>query len=101
MYVRCAWHKPDPIIIGEKPGDGVTDTMCETCFEAFVNTEVTMDKRKSRWLISKSINGCRPMSMGAKDTEEQAKTAANEMKAFHLERCPNDRVEMIVREVLL
>lgn len=101
MLVRCAWHKPAPVIIGEKPGDGISDTMCETCFEAFVNTEVPMDKRKSRWLISKSINGCRPMSMGTADTKEQADADADAMKRFHLERCPQDRIDMLVREVTL
>lgn len=60
-----------------------------------------MQTRKSRWLISKAINGCRPMSMGAEDTKEKAEKIAEEMKAFHLERCPHDNVEMLVREVML
>lgn len=57
--------------------------------------------RKSKWMISKSINGCRPLFMGSESTKEKADVTADHMKQFHLERCPNDRVEMIVKEVML
>lgn len=54
-----------------------------------------------KFYISKAINGCTPLFMGAEDTYEAAQAKADEMKAFHLERCPQDRVDMLIREVRL
>jgi hypothetical protein len=34
MIIRCAWHKPRPIILGEKPpleDRRFTDTVCDEC----------------------------------------------------------------------
>lgn len=137
MTIVCAWHKPEPIVIGTKEGpDETTDGICEACAArefgvqsidrahrhrsgprpvvrlhvdiGGIDQEIlhTLERkersmRKSRWLISKKINGCPALAMGSEETKEKAETIADEMKAFHLERCPNDRVEMLVKEVLL
>ena len=51
-----------------------------------------------RWMVAKSVNGGPSLLMGSYATKEQAECAALEMYVFHTDRCPNDKVEMFVRE---
>ena len=52
---------------------------------------------KNRYTVVKNVNnGPNYLYIGAYDTEAEAVKVAEDRLAFHMERCPGDRVEFVV-----
>lgn len=64
MTIRCAWHKPEPIVIGTKPGpDDITDSICETYaqreFGGYHGTEKQVDDQQIDQRVPATLHGVR------------------------------------------